>query len=257
MSTRLSDILAGGASGAMAGNTFGGTWGKFIGGAIGIGAALFSPNAEDERKKRISDLINSYNQMRDKELAALEQSTQKNIGNLNSYVTGQKSQSAAGIARRNTGRGDNEAYILSANNNIDTQGSNSLKDILSSSDAQKMSINKSIDSAIMGAQLDNANAPLPATALDAVQTIAGPIASYNQNKDYIDTLKTLGVNPSTVKTPGTDIPAPPSGSTLPSTDIGKVTNINGDNTNDMETQNSMQLLGGMGNKRRKLPQMAW
>lgn len=192
--SRAVNALRGATSGFMAGTPFG-TPGQVVGGALGLIGGLFSPTDEEQRTKRIDDLVRTYQAMKKEELAALDESTRKGIGRITKYSASQKATARSGIARRAaaSGRtGDNEAYILSAEGKIGEQSSGSLDALNSLSETARAGIEGKYNSAIMQARYEGAAAPLEPTTLDLLETIAGPAVSYKQNQDYMDTLKVLG-----------------------------------------------------------------
>lgn len=213
---RSVNMLRGLASGAGTGASIGSfiPGGTLIGAGVGAGVGLlsgmFSASDEEVRSRRISDLVKKYNAMKADEQKALEHQTQKNVGRLNTYATGQKAQANAGIARRAAASGsggDNEAAILSSENNIGTQATGALQDIISQADQAKLNIDSKYNSLIANAEYENAAAPIEPNAVDVLETIAGPAMQFAQNKQYIDALTTLGSTAPTIPSgkPGEDI----------------------------------------------------
>lgn len=203
----MSGAMSGAGAGTLIGGPLGTTIGAVVGGVSGLLGGAFSKSDEEIRAERIRDLIKRYNEMKAQEQADLQVATQKNIGKVNQFATGQKSQSNAGIARRSASQGrggDNEAYILSSENNINNQASGTLQNIVESSDEARRAIDKNYNSLIAGAEYDNASAPIGPQGVDVLETLAGPAMNYMQNNEYINTLKMLGKD--------TGTPAPSSSS---------------------------------------------
>lgn len=195
----LRGLTSGAGTGASIGSLFGPGPGTLIGAGIGAVGGLIggiaSPSDEEVRSQRISELIKKYNAMKADEQKALEVQTQKNVGKVNAFATGQNAQANAGIARRAASMGvggDNEATILSSTNNINNRASGALQDIISQADQAKLNIDSKYNGLIANAEYDMASSPIEPNAVDVLETIAGPAMQFAQNKDYLNTLKTLG-----------------------------------------------------------------
>ena len=194
----LRGLTSGAATGASVGSIIPGvgtTIGAVVGGGLGLIAGLGSQSDEEVRQQRINDLIKKYNAMKADEQKALDVQTQKNVGKVNAFATGQNAQANAGIARRAASMGvggDNEATILSSTNNINNRASGSLQDIISSADQAKLNIDSKYNGLIANAEYDMASSPIEPNAVDVIDTIAGPAMQFAQNKQYMDTLKNLG-----------------------------------------------------------------
>lgn len=200
----MSGAMSGAGAGTLIGGPAGTAIGAVVGGVSGLLGGAFTKSDEEVRSERIRGLIQRYNQMKAQELADLQTATEKNIGKVGKFATGQKSQANAGIARRSASQGrggDNEAYILSSENQINNQASNTLENIVESSDEARRAIDKSYNSLIAGAEYENAASPIPANGVDVLETLAGPAMNYMQNNEYMNTLKMLG------KDTGTPIPS--------------------------------------------------
>lgn len=201
--SRTINSLRGAASGASTGAAIGSVFGPgpgtaigaAVGGVAGALAGAFTPSEEEVRQKRINALLARYNQMKADELKALDEATTRGAQRISQQSSGQKSSARAGIARRaaSAGRGgDNEAYILSAENNINSIASSAMRDLVGAAEDKRSTIESGWNKAIADVRFQEASAPQGPDAVDVLESIGGPALTYLQNQEYLKTLTGQG-----------------------------------------------------------------
>ena len=156
-------------------------------GAIG----LFSQTDEEQRNKRIQDYINSLSQQERDELGLADYNATTQIGRVNKATTGEVKRSNADVGRNlaSIGRKATAGDLLAPQGKIISAGGNSIQNLLEQQATQRMDITKRYNSLISGANYEKAAQPLEPTIADTLQSLAGPVSTYFQNKQYMDILK--------------------------------------------------------------------